>query len=146
MVPNISRINPKSCRSAGVLFIGRKYYHFSCPARPAHPALFSVFGRDVMDSPTRPFGASLITDHATESQRITGDAKAWRGGKLVRKKNLLLELGVLGFRRDQDGDVGVGVFPEREEIIVGGLRFAGVARESVSTGEAEMGKCAQWEV
>ncbi len=31
----------------------------------------------------------------------------------------------------QDGDVGVGVFPQREEIIVGGARFGGVALESV---------------
>ena len=30
----------------------------------------------------------------------------------------LLELGVLGFGLLVDGDVGVGVFPEREEIFV----------------------------
>jgi hypothetical protein len=28
----------------------------------------------------------------------------------------LLQLGVLGFGLLQDGDVGVGVFPEREEV------------------------------
>ena len=34
----------------------------------------------------------------------------------------LLQLRVLGFGFFQDGDVGVGVFPEREEIFVGGER------------------------
>jgi len=31
-----------------------------------------------------------------------------------------LQLGVLGFGLLEDGDVGVGVFPEGEEILVGG--------------------------
>jgi hypothetical protein len=33
--------------------------------------------------------------------------------------DLLLQLRVFGFRFFQDGDVGIGVFPEREEVIVG---------------------------
>jgi hypothetical protein len=33
-----------------------------------------------------------------------------------------LQLRVLGFGLLQDGDVGVGVFPELEEIFVGGER------------------------
>jgi hypothetical protein len=40
----------------------------------------------------------------------------------------------------QDRDVGVGVFPQREEIIVGGLRLGGVAGESVGASEAQMGE------
>jgi hypothetical protein len=32
-----------------------------------------------------------------------------------------LQLGVLGFSLPQNGDVGVGVFPKGEEILVGGL-------------------------
>jgi|ERR1035437_3730469 hypothetical protein len=36
------------------------------------------------------------------------------------KTTLLLQLRVLGFGFFQDGDVGVGVFPEGEEIFVGG--------------------------
>jgi len=45
----------------------------------------------------------------------------------------LLQLRVLGLGLLQDGDVGVGVgvFPEREEIIVCGLRFCGAATECV---------------
>ena len=37
-------------------------------------------------------------------------------------KTCLLQLGVLRLGFFQDGDVGVGVFPEREEIFVGGER------------------------
>jgi len=33
-----------------------------------------------------------------------------------------LQLRVLGFGLLQDGDVGVGVFPEGEEVVVGGER------------------------
>ncbi len=36
--------------------------------------------------------------------------------------SLLLQLRVLRLGFLQDGDVGVGVFPEREEILVGGER------------------------
>ena len=35
----------------------------------------------------------------------------------------LLQLRVLRLGLLQDGDVGVGVFPEGEEILVGGTRF-----------------------
>ena len=38
----------------------------------------------------------------------------------------------------EDGDVGVGVFPEGEEILIGGAGFCGVAGESVGAGEFEM--------
>jgi hypothetical protein len=37
----------------------------------------------------------------------------------------------------QDGNIGIGIFPEREEIVVGGLGFGGVARESVGVSEAQ---------
>ena len=49
-----------------------------------------------------------------------------------------LQIRVFSFGLLQDGNVGIGVFPVRKEIIVGGLCFSGVARESVSTCEAEM--------
>jgi hypothetical protein len=38
------------------------------------------------------------------------------------------QLRVFGLGLLQDGDVGVGVFPQREEIIVGGALLLGVAR------------------
>jgi hypothetical protein len=59
---------------------------------------------------------------------------------------LLLQLRVLSLGLLQDGDVGVGVFPEREEIFVGGLGFGGVTLQSISAGETEAGECATHEV
>src|SRR5713101_1513234 len=50
----------------------------------------------------------------------------------------LLQLRVLCFGLLKDGDVGIGVFPDGEEILVCTLRFGGVALNSIGTGEAEM--------
>ena len=38
-----------------------------------------------------------------------------------------MQLGVFGFSGDEDGDVGVGIFPGGEEILVREASFAGVA-------------------
>ena len=46
----------------------------------------------------------------------------------------LLQLRVLCFGFLQDGDVGVGVFPEGEEILIGGFRFGVVTREHTRAG------------
>ena len=53
---------------------------------------------------------------------------------LARSPNLdaeraigLLQLRVLRLGLFQDGDVGVGVFPEIEEVLVGGANLAGIA-------------------
>src|ERR1017187_266235 len=45
----------------------------------------------------------------------------------------LLQLRVLRLGFFQDGDVGVGVFPERQEILICSLGFGGVACERVGT-------------
>jgi len=50
----------------------------------------------------------------------------------------LLKLRVLRFRSDENGDVRVGVFPEREEILIGRLGF-GVGRIEVT----EPARCEQ---
>src|SRR5271156_5617248 len=60
----------------------------------------------------------------------------------------LLQLGVFGFGGDEDGNVGVRVFPEREEILVGGERphaggigiraLRGFRLRSVRTSHAQM--------
>jgi hypothetical protein len=38
-----------------------------------------------------------------------------------------LQLRVLSFRRDENGDIGVPIFPEREEILIRSASFRGVA-------------------
>ena len=53
-----------------------------------------------------------------------------------------MKLRILRFGSDEDGNVGVGVFPEREEILIGRLGFGGVALHGVGAGEAEMCQCA----
>ena len=48
-----------------------------------------------------------------------------KGGKVKRNVNAakrLLQLRVLRFRLLQDGEVRIGVFPEGEEVVVGGFR------------------------
>src|SRR2546427_4496513 len=57
-----------------------------------------------------------------------------------------LQLRVLRFCFLQDGDVGVGVFPEGEEVLVSGAGLGGVTGEGIGACEAEMGECAQREV
>jgi len=52
-----------------------------------------------------------------------------------------LQFRVLGFGLLQDGDVGVGVFPEGEEILIGGFRFGRVALQGVGAAKAETRQC-----
>jgi hypothetical protein len=51
-----------------------------------------------------------------------------------------LQFGVFRFGLLEHGDVGVGVFPESEEIVVGSAGFGGVALHGVSATELKMGK------
>src|SRR5580658_2754441 len=57
-----------------------------------------------------------------------------------RKLQQLLQLRVLRLGFFQDGDVGVGVLPEQEEVLVLGLCFCHIVRQSVSSSEAQMRK------
>src|SRR5215469_2674952 len=54
-----------------------------------------------------------------------------------------LQFGVLGLGLLQDGDVGVGILPQGEEIIVGGTGFRSIALQRIGAGEPEMGERAQ---
>ena len=50
----------------------------------------------------------------------------------------LLQLRVLGLGLLQDGDVGVGVFPEGEEILIGGFGFGDVALHGIGATEVKV--------
>jgi hypothetical protein len=52
--------------------------------------------------------------------------------------NTSLQLRVLRFGLLQDGDVGVGVFPEREKVLICTLRFGGVPCRRVGATKLEM--------
>ena len=57
---------------------------------------------------------------------------------MLGKLNQLLHLRILRFGLLQDGDVRVGVFPEGEEILIGGTGLQGVALQGVGAGEAKL--------
>src|SRR6266571_7358439 len=61
--------------------------------------------------------------------------------RLVSLVSLQLRVLLLGFL--QNGDAGIGVFPESEEVLIGRAGFCGVALESVGTSESEMGQSTQ---
>jgi hypothetical protein len=52
----------------------------------------------------------------------------------------LLQLRVLRLRLLKDGDVGVGIFPNREEILIRCLGLNAVALHGVSAGQLEAGQ------
>ena len=56
----------------------------------------------------------------------------------------LLQLGVFGFGRDEDGNIEVGVFPKGEEILIGSFRFGGVTLQHIGTSKSEMGERLTW--
>ena len=52
--------------------------------------------------------------------------------------SLLFQAGVFGTGFFQDGDVGVGILPEREEILISDAALGGVAFERIRAGQAEL--------
>ena len=62
----------------------------------------------------------------------------WQVNESGASSASLVQLRVLRLGFLQDGDVGVGVFPEGEEILVSRLGFGGIAGEDVGTGQANM--------
>ena len=58
----------------------------------------------------------------------------------------LLQLRVLGLGVFQYGDVGVGVLPKSEEVVIRGAGFGGVALHRIGSTQLDMSKCAQWAI
>ena len=59
-------------------------------------------------------------------------------GQKLKLTKFSVQLRVLRLGLLQDGDVGVGVFPECMEIFVGGASLSSVTGKRVGTGKAEM--------
>ena len=53
-----------------------------------------------------------------------------------RRLTRLFQFRVLRFRSDENRNVRVGIFPEREEILIGRLSFGGIALHGVGAGQA----------
>jgi hypothetical protein len=58
--------------------------------------------------------------------------------KRIRK---LSQLRVLGLGFFKDGNIGVGLPPEREEVLIGNSCFGSVALQGVGATKLKMGKC-----
>ena len=54
----------------------------------------------------------------------------------------LLQFRVLGLGLLQDWDVGIGIFPKREEILIRGAGFGGIAVHGISSADLKMRECA----
>ena len=53
-----------------------------------------------------------------------------------------MQLRILGLGLLKDGNVGVGIFPQRQEILICRFGFRGVALQHVGAGETDMDQCA----
>src|SRR5262249_48214344 len=59
-----------------------------------------------------------------------------------RNQTPLLQLRVLGFGLFQHGNVGVGIFPECEEILIGSTCFCCVALHRIGSADLQVRQCA----
>jgi hypothetical protein len=66
------------------------------------------------------------------------NSSSWLARRIRQRS---LQLRVLGFGLLQDGDVGVGAFPQREEILIGGASFGRVALHGIGSADLEMREC-----
>ena len=71
------------------------------------------------------------SDRAVSRQTVQLVHRADRGEITAQTDKQLLQLHVLRLGLLQDGDVGVGVFPEGEEILIGSFRFGRIALEHI---------------
>src|SRR5260370_39781249 len=63
-----------------------------------------------------------------------------------RRRTRLFQFRVLSLRSDENRNVRVGVFPEREEILIGRLGLGGVALHGVGSTDLEMRECSDGQV
>src|SRR3974377_1281948 len=77
-----------------------------------------------------------LSGNATQNQALRAI-----GAKLVDR---LPQFCIFGFGFLQDGDVGVGVFPEDEEILIGGLCLGSVALHRLGSTDLKMRECSNW--
>jgi hypothetical protein len=81
------------------------------------------------------------TENGTDFSAVPKPFTLDRQEEPSQKVSLQLRVLRLGFL--QDGYVGVGVFPESEEILVVGASFGGVARKSKTSGKADLSLLSQ---
>ena len=66
----------------------------------------------------------------------------WHKAEISKPVTELLQLRVLRLRLLKDGNVWIGVLPQRQKILVRGACFGCVSLHRVGTSQLEMGQCA----
>jgi hypothetical protein len=96
----------------------------------------------VSDSNSRPLPSGGCQVPEWDSRNSSLWVNSWAGILALQQifwaRRVLFQLRVLRLRLLQDGDVGVGVLPKGEEILVGGMGFDRVISYGVGPGEAEL--------
>jgi hypothetical protein len=104
--------------------------------------LLSSINRDIPLSPiraARPENRKEKNEERRKKGLESSPAPQLAQGSFCLPQLLVLRLGLL-----QDGDVGVGVFPECEEVLIGDSGFLLVACQYVGATELEMRKGDDW--
>ena len=86
--------------------------------------------------PTPRGGRARVFERAREAGRV------WVEG-VYRLGLWLLQLCVLGFGLLVDGNVGIGIFPEGEQVLICSFCSRSVALYDISTGELQVSQCAE---
>jgi hypothetical protein len=111
-----------------------------------HPRERPVKERDRAGALGCEVGARAGERGSTSNSSSKGDYNNYRQTATREEVFQLLQLRVFCFGFLQDGNVGVGVFPEDEKILVCTLRLGGVAGQRVGASELEMGQCSSHKV
>jgi hypothetical protein len=88
--------------------------------------------------------AAAISSHVSENawlQQLSENSKRL-GRPFLAARGSYCSFAYSALASLRNGDVGVGVFPERKEALVGGHRFGGVAGEDIGSGKSQMRECA----
>src|SRR5271169_1156351 len=93
----------------------------------------------ILGAATFPDQIAAATGWLQQNKSLTGTALMQAVNEQPWVRLLQLRVFCLGFF--QDWDVGVGVFPEREEILIGGFGFGGVALHGISATQLEARQC-----
>jgi hypothetical protein len=80
--------------------------------------------------------AIIVRDaEGSKETRFVYDSRYRARSRLTLKFQQLLQLRVLRFGFLEDGDVGIGVFPEREKILVGRFGVDGISLSGVGAAQ-----------
>ena|SRR6516225_12196085 len=107
------------------------------PESPICPLTHSVHA--VPCSPTD-FRIAVTRRQSTHPNSQTPTSRLIVFGSRQSIRPGLLQLGILGLSLFQDGNVGIGVLPEREEVLVSGSCFVRFALENIGASKAEAGE------